>query len=530
MFRLPGLFLSKPRKEVLRAFQQNLVNPQEEVNPRRMFDAQAETLTYEPISFLVQRSTINPDSPRHFINGRNNINNDTNNNNNNDNKKNSINIITKRQSVFLRKKYRNRQSMLDFLPSTITKKRDSRRSDRDHRKSADAMVDLWVGSSSHKLHSPRLVRSQTIEGLGLEGRSYSKPITSRLKVREKRRLTLDNKNEVRSHTSNLPLTRSKSDAGTYDWSKELSREEIQKKCRALLKARLCVMDTSSCDSFSEADSCLDSSASSFYELFPNDKRYRQYSSSPSSGFGTESEENEALSFSRSSSVFIPITKTMPLRPKSAEITSFKYDKDAETKMYSKSLEKSRRPSSIVRSQSFGKQCENKNADKGNIVINVDDAFGTDSDSEIDDVKYKENNEKRKPLSPKIAAIVRERKLRQKLTRQVCYKPSINVDDGIESEDATSLKDVTNIADTKRSDLPTTDLGNTAGIVFNDVQAICDINSVTSPMEVTKGDGKISLEQYVYKLSRTPVSNSNGQEAEKCSVLTAVKNIRIESVL
>jgi len=438
--------------------------------------------------------------------------------------------------------------MFDFLPSTLTGKRDSRRCDRDHRKSEGAMVDHWVGSSSHnrpQLHSPRLVRSQTIEGLGLEGRSYSKPITSRLKVREKRRLTLDNKIEVRPQTSNIPLTRSKSDAGTYDWSKELSREEIQKKCRALLKARLCVVDTSSCDSFSEADSCLDSSASSFYELFPNDKRYRQHSSSPSSGFGTESEENDALSFSRSSSVFIPITKAMPLRPKSAEVISFKYDKDAETKMYSKSLEKSRRPSSIVRSQSFGKQRESKNEDKGNIIINVDDVFGTDSDSEIDDVKYKENNEKRKPLSPRITAIVRERKLRQKLVRQVRCKSSIDVDGVIESEDKTSLKDVTNITENELIPLSTTDLGNTGDAIFKDGQAARDINSISSPMEVTKGDGKISLEQYVYKLSRVQVTNTNGQEGgdkkncvrrgkagetEKCPVLTAVKNIRIESVL
>merc|ERR1712072_1257121 len=280
-FRWPGLLVWIPHR-------------QEEVNRQSMFDKEAETLTYEPTSFLVhQISTTDPDSPRHFnensnsksnennsnsndnsdsnnnANKNNNTNNsdtsDSNDNNNNDNNKDhnnnnsssgTINIIAKRNNAMNRKKLRERQQSLMDLPSSVSGKRLSSEVQKVRSKT---------------FPSPGIVRSQTIQEGG--SRSYSKPITARLKVREKRRMTLDSKPaspwRQQNMTSQVPLTRSKSDIGTYDWSKELTREEMQKKCRALLKARLCVMDTSSCESFSEADSYLDTSSSSFYELFPN---------------------------------------------------------------------------------------------------------------------------------------------------------------------------------------------------------------------------------------------------------------------
>jgi len=343
-------------------------------------------------------------------------------------------------------------------------------------------------------------------------------------------------------TSQVPLTRSKSDIGTYDWSKELTREEMQKKCRALLKARLCVMDTSSCESFSEADSLLDTSASSFYELFPNDKRYRQLSSSPSSGFGDDSEENEVLSFSRTSSVFIPIAKTKA-RPKSVEVVSFDYDKDVETKLYSKSLEKSRRPSSIVRSQSFGRrqQSEGNDEKKADDVNDDDDnaLLATDDDSESDDVKYKENNGSRKAFSPKIAAMVRERKQK----RLVCNNVS-----GV----TTTLNDITNNDNTKdfedvtlqQNDVGMTDDEPTFNVIprydftpKNDVTSTYDVTPAYDVIDITndvvssspsdndaKEDVKISLEQYVDKLSRTHDKKIVGRRK------VVGKNIRIESVL
>lgn len=380
---------------------------QGEVTSRSMFDSEAETLTYQPISFLVQMST-NPDSPRDFKDNK-----DNNKNNNSEKiKKKDINNsssgrVIRRQNVINRKK--PRQSLMDYLPSSISGKRNGGR----------LPLDVRVRSNSY--HSPGIVRSQTIQGVEGEFHTYSKPITVRLKFQEKRRLTLDSKPSsprqptTPTSSSKVPLSRSKSDVGTYVCVPELTREEMQKKCRALLRARLSgVMDVgSSCDSFSEADSCLGSSASSFYELFPNDKRYQQYSSSPTSGFGDESEENEALSFSRSSSVFIPVARTT-VRPKSMEMAGFNYHKDSETRIYSKSLEKSRRPSSIVRSQSFGRQTTEETTKvewvHGGITFNDDDdAIPSDGDSESDDVKENNDNGICKSFSPKITAMVRERK-------------------------------------------------------------------------------------------------------------------------
>jgi len=498
-----------------------------------MFDNEAETLTYEPVSFFLhQISTTDTDSPRlHKISNSSNINNTNKNNSNsiksnknnkeNNNKTNDknvmdknhsnksdinssspVNLITKRHNGMNRKKQRRRQSLMDYLSSSMTGKRLS------------SDVQKFRSKS---FNSPGIVRSQTIQEGGSQ--SCSKPITARLKVREKRRMTLDNKppsSPWQQPTSHSPLTRSKSDVGTYDWSKELTREEMQKKCRELLKARLCVMDTSSCESFSEADSYLDTSSSSFYELFPNDKRYRQLSSSPSSGFGDESEESEVLSFSRTSSVFIPIAKTSTTGLKVIEVAGVDHDKNAETKLYSKSLEKSRRPSSIVRSQSFGRQQNEGNEEKK--ANDADDnILVTDGDSESDDVKYKENNGNRK-----VAAIARERKQK----RKIC-KSDIDV-----LNDITHSKTDENISQHNNNDVGIPDvkpvtLNHDASQDYDATPAYDVIDSTndvaSSPSnDGAKEDGKLSLEQYVDKLSR-----KQKVVRQRKSV---GKNIRIESVL
>merc|ERR1712072_1496488 len=177
-FRWPGLLVWIPHR-------------QEEVNRQSMFDKEAETLTYEPTSFLVhQISTTDPDSPRHFNensnsksnennsnsndnsdNNNNNANknnnnsdtsnsNDNNNNNNsssnddNNNKDNNnnnsssgtINIITKRNNAMNRKKLRERQqSLMDYLPSSVSGKRLSSEVQKVRSKT---------------FHSPGIVRSK----------------------------------------------------------------------------------------------------------------------------------------------------------------------------------------------------------------------------------------------------------------------------------------------------------------------------------------------------------------------------------
>ena len=127
---------------------------QGEVTGRSMFDSEAETLTYQPISFLVQMST-NPDSPRDFKD--NNKNNKNNKNNNSEKIKNkdinnsSSGRVIRRQNVINRKK--PRQSLMDYLPSSISGKRNGGR----------LPLDVRVRSNSY--HSPGIVRSQTIQGI-----------------------------------------------------------------------------------------------------------------------------------------------------------------------------------------------------------------------------------------------------------------------------------------------------------------------------------------------------------------------------
>ena len=422
----------------------------------KMFDYEEETLTYEPTSFVAQIPNVNPDSPRHFKSKR---------------RRNNGNPKLKHRP----------QSLIDFR--AVNQKKEQTTDGFGNKRSKTLMERCRVALQRTISMDILLGNSQSEEDKNLDmnenSSNSSKPIISRRKIREIRKVNTMISNRP---YGKAPLTRSRSDTGTYYSSKDTD-EPAERQCQSTL-----INSSSSCEYTDD-----NSVKTRVYDYFNRDnsnsidsfktKSDCSPTSSPNSSgccdyTGTES-ENDTLSSDGSSVItsdilFQDTTSSMDIL--------FDKDKNAEEKLYARSLEKNRRPLSIVRNTGIVRERSGNSPTSLSPSGIVDNVFSMDE--YVDDSGIENNISTNTTPSPKRTYKNNGNKNKHKKNRQSRAK---------------SMGDIRAVSIDNIS----------AATTFPVIQSEYDVLTKSE----TKDNGRLTIEQYVEKLSLSPKNNNSSTKQE-----------------